>query len=278
MTGFSHSPPEGRERSVFLNKFSEVFMSKKEKTPMTPKQKVLSILSKIGNVLLWVFLALAIVMTTAVLMSQDKTELPSVFGKSFVTVQSNSMSPTFKEGDLIVVNALTDEEKRNLKDGDVITFYSDLDGDGNNEINSHRIVGEPRVENGYVYYTTKGDNPVTNPTVDKQEVMANLVLGQWNEGTPISGLGSVIDFLKTPLGFGVVIVVPLIAFFVYELYNFIVVLVTMKQKKTSKEDEEEIKRRAIEEYIRQQAEAKLREEMEKAANTPAEAPKDTPET
>lgn len=253
-------------------------MSKKEKTPMTPKQKVLSVLSKVGNVILWVFLAFAIVMTTAVLMSQDKTDLPSVFGKSFVTVQSNSMEPTFKKGDLIVVKMLTEEEKRNLKDGDVITFYSDLDGDGENEINSHRILGEPRKEGGNVYYTTKGDNPVTNPTADDKEVMAQFVLGQWNEGTPIPGLGTVIDFLKTPLGFGVVIVVPLIAFFVYELYNFIMVLVTMKQKKTSKEDEEEIKRRAIEEYIRQQAEQKLREEMEKAANTPAEAPKDNPET
>ena len=247
-------------------------MNNKEKKPQTTKQKVLSVLSKIGNVLLWVFLVFSILMTTVVLMSQDKTDLPSVFGRSFVTVQSDSMNPTFKKGDLIVVKMLTEEEKRNLKEGDVITFYSDLDGDGNNEINSHRIVGAPRVENGYTYYTTKGDNPVTNPTADKKEVKANFVLGQWNEGTPISGLGSVIDFLKTPLGFGIIIVVPLIAFFVYELYNFIVVLVTMKQKKTSKEDEEEIKRRAIEEYIRQQAAAQL------AAQQQNSQPSDTPDT
>ena len=247
-------------------------MNNKEKKPQTTKQKVLSVLSKIGNVLLWVFLVFSILMTTVVLMSQDKTDLPSVFGRSFVTVQSDSMNPTFKKGDLIVVKMLTDEEKFNLKKGDVITFFSDLDGDGINEINSHRIHEEPRKEGGNTYYTTKGDNPVTNPTADKQEVMAQFVLGQWNEGKPVSGLGSVIDFLKTPLGFGIIIVVPLIAFFVYELYNFIVVLVTMKQKKTSKEDEEEIKRRAIEEYIRQQAAAQL------AAQQQNSQPSDTPDT
>ena len=247
-------------------------MNNKEKKPQTTKQKVLSVLSKIGNVLLWVFLVFSILMTTVVLMSQDKTDLPSVFGRSFVTVQSDSMNPTFKKGDLIVVKMLTDEEKFNLKKGDVITFFSDLDGDGINEINSHRIHEEPRKEGGNVYYTTKGDNPVTNPTADKQEVRAQFVLGLWNEGKPVSGLGSVIDFLKTPLGFGIIIVVPLIAFFVYELYNFIVVLVTMKQKKTSKEDEEEIKRRAIEEYIRQQAAAQL------AAQQQNSQPSDTPDT
>ena len=231
------------------------------KTEKSTKQKVLGVLSKIGNVILWLFLAFAILMTTVVLISQDKTDLPSAFGKSLVSVQSDSMNPSFMEGDLIVVNMLTDEEKFNLKENDVITFYADLDGDGEFEINSHRIVGVNK-SGGNTFYTTKGDNPLTNPEADREEVPAQLVLGKWQEGSRIPALGTVVDFLKTPLGFGVVIVIPLIAFFIYELYNFIVVLVSMKQKKLSAVDEEEIKRRAIEEYIRQQAEEEMKKEEE----------------
>jgi signal peptidase len=231
------------------------------KTEKTTKNKVLDILSKIGNVILWLFLAFAILMTTVVLISQDKTDLPSAFGKSLVSVQSDSMNPSFKEGDLIVVNMLTDEEKFDLKENDVITFYADLDGDGEFEINSHRIVGVRKI-GGNTFYTTKGDNPLTNPEADKEEVSAQLVLGKWQEDSRIPGLGTVVDFLKTPIGFGVVIVIPLIAFFIYELYNFIVVLVSMKQKKLASVDEEEIKRRAIEEYIRQQAEEEMKKKKE----------------
>ena len=231
------------------------------KTEKSTKQKVLGVLSKIGNVIMWLFLAFAILMTTVVLISQDKTDLPSAFGKSLVSVQSDSMNPSFMEGDLIVVNMLTDEEKFNLKENDVITFYADLDGDGEFEINSHRIVGVNK-SGGNTFYTTKGDNPLTNPEADREEVPAQLVLGKWQEGSRIPALGTVVDFLKTPLGFGVVIVIPLIAFFIYELYNFIVVLVSMKQKKLSAVDEEEIKRRAIEEYIRQQAEEEMKKEEE----------------
>lgn len=237
-----------------------------QQNPKTTKQKIFKVLSITGNVLLWAFLVFSILMTTLVLVSQDRTDLPSVFGRSFVTVQSDSMKDTFCEGDLIVVEMLTEEEKFSLEEGEVITYFVDLNGDGINEINSHRIVSR-RERGGQVFYTTKGDNDLTNPTVDDKEVKASEVLGRWIEGKRVGGLGSAVDFLQTPLGFGVVIVIPLIIFFIYELYNFITVLVGMRMKKTSKETEEEIKRRAIEEYIRAQA---LLQAQQKPEDKPAE--------
>ena len=58
------------------------------------------------------------------------------------------------------------------------------------------------------------------------------------------------------LGFFLCIVLPLILFFLYELYRFITILVSEKQKKAEDkaiESEEDIKRRAIEEYLAAQA-------------------------
>jgi signal peptidase len=75
----------------------------------------------------------------------------------------------------------------------------------------------------------------------------------------ISGLGKAVDLLETQKGFFICIVLPLILFFLYKLYHFIKVLVTVKQEKAglSKEDEEELKKKAVEEYL-----AKQKEEQE----------------
>ena len=58
---------------------------------------------------------------------------------------------------------------------------------------------------------------------------------------------------------------PLILFFLYELYNFITILVSERSKKATAAaalDEEEIKKRAIEEYLAAQA-AKEKGDSEK---------------
>ena len=60
------------------------------------------------------------------------------------------------------------------------------------------------------------------------------------------------NFLQTPNGFLICVVIPLVLFLLYELYNFIKVMMTVKNEKKNKLDEEEIKKKAIEEYIAQQ--------------------------
>lgn len=213
-------------------------------------------LSIIGNTLLWIFVIFSLFMTILVFSSQgNKDGLPNIMGKSLVTIQTDSMYPTFKSGDLIIDEVLTNEQKSQLKVGDVITYYVDLNGDGNKELNTHRIV-EVYEENGYTFYRTKGDNNDTNPVKDKDPVSSPYVLAKYT-GTKLGGVGSVISFLQTSTGFLCVIVLPLVVFFLFELYNFIALIVRSKAKgKISAEEEEEIKKRAVEEYLRRQEQEK----------------------
>ncbi len=205
-----------------------------------------------GNVLLWLFVAFSVVITVLVFAANaDDDGIPSIRGKSPITIVSDSMSPTFKAGDLIIGNKLTDAEKPELEVGDIITYYVDLDGDGKKEINTHRIVDKYTDQGGYVYYVTQGDNTATNPTPDADPVVYYDVICRYT-GTKIAGLGKVLSFLQTSRGFLICIVLPLLLFFIYELYRFISVVVEVKSKKGVKltaEEEEEIKRRAIEEYL-----------------------------
>ena len=119
----------------------------------TKKTSVKKILSIVGNTILWLFVAFAIVITVIVFASNNKSgdnSLPSIGGLAFVTIKTDSMdkSPNaadyaeggrlykksgFKAGSLIFVDKLTDAEKFELQVGDVITFSHDLDGDGRSE-------------------------------------------------------------------------------------------------------------------------------------------------
>ena len=66
----------------------------------------------------------------------------------------------------------------------------------------------------------------------------------------------------------------MILFFLYELYNFISILTSERAKKApiAKETEEEIKRRAIEEYLKSQQEAAAKAAAEQTAQPQPEAP------
>ena len=226
------------------------------------------------NVLIWIFVAFSVLMTILALAAQSNADgIPAIGGKCFLTVASDSMSPTFKSGDLIFGEMLTAEEKTKLEVGDVITFYADLDGNGSTELNSHRITKINYDENGDVdSYTTKGDNPETNFAED-EPVTWQFVISRWN-GKKIANVGSALNFLQTPKGFLIAILIPLALFFVYELYAFLKALLAVKAKKQepklSAEQEEEIKKKAIEEYLRQQKEAQEAGASAEETNTSAE--------
>ena len=275
----------------------------------TKKPSVKKILSIVGNTILWLFVAFAIVITIIVFASNNKSgdnSLPSIGGLAFVTIKTNSMdkSPNeadyaeggrlyqksgFKAGALIFVNTLTDLEKESLEVGDVITFSHDLDGDGANELNTHRIKEKHVSNDGIVYFVTQGDhNPtpdgVYNPINQKNDyeempngyILTSIdVLGKWN-GHKIGGLGNFLAYLQTRAGFFVVIILPLIAFFLYELVRFILVVTSLKGKKA----EDEIRQRVMEELLRAQAgEPAPKAEAPEAAPEapPAEEPKETKE-
>ena len=241
----------------------------------TEKKTWQKVLGVVGNILLWAFLIFSMTITIMVFSAQNSPDgIPSIFGKSLLTVATDSMKPVFNSGDLIIMEKLDQDAVSQLEVGDIVTYRSpiDLDGDGRTgDINTHRIFEKNAEDEEFI---TKGDN---NPIADNQgdnahTVSYHAVVGRYT-GARVPGLGKVLAFLRTSLGFFLCVVLPLILFFLYELYVFISVVVSEKMKKKEAAepqiDEEEIKRKAIEEYLAQQAAAK-------AAEAPAEEVKETP--
>lgn len=239
------------------------------------KSKTKKTLQIVLNVIIWLFVIFAVVITILVIAAQsDSDGVPAIGGKCYINIVTPSMSPTINEGDMVVGEKLTDEQKRQLVaqdkengiEGDIITFKADLFGDGTQSLNTHRIIRVNRDADGNVIsYVTKGDN---NAAEDRNTVSWEKVICRYT-GTRFKAVGGVLSFLQTSTGFLIVIVIPLILFFLYELYKFIVTLKTVRgggKKVISAQDEELIKQKAIEEYLRQQAEAKAAEEAQKKTN------------
>lgn len=210
-------------------------------------KKVLNI---VLDIVIWVFVAFAALITFLVFTStQNEEGIPSIGNRMLFTVQTDSMEPTIKVGDVVLSKKVEDFTK--LKKDDIITFYMD-NGQGETIVNTHRIVEAKDNGNGNYSFVTKGDH---NPANDNGEAHISDIIGVYTGRIPL--MGKAIDFLKTKTGFFVCIMLPLIAFFLYELIRFIMVVMEGKKESASlsAEDEEAIKKKAIEEYLAKQAAA-----------------------
>lgn len=70
--------------------------------------------------------------------------------RTFV-IATGSMTPNINKGDMVIIENITEEEKKSLSVGDIIAFKMD------NKTVVHRIINKINTSSG-VFYSTKGDN------------------------------------------------------------------------------------------------------------------------
>ncbi len=219
----------------------------KPKAKAGNKKKIINIIVDILLVIVFLF---GVLCSYTAYVSKSGSGVPDIFGVRLFSIQTESMEPTFSPGDLIVDVAVKDPSK--LEKDDVITFWFVKDGEM--ELNTHRIV-DIEDKGNYLSFTTKGDAYDQN---DIGKVHQGDIEGKYLFAIPL--MGYVIEFLKSSLGFLLIIVLPVFAFFVYNLIRFFRVFMDFRMQKMR---------------------AQLQQEMmaEKAAAAPAPEPdlKEIPE-
>lgn len=142
--------------------------------------------------------------------------------RSFVVI-TGSMEPKIPVGSIIHT-----QSQLGYKVGDVIAFKNDRD-----MIITHRIVGIDFNEG--TVYKTKGDanNSVDSTPVPKEKVVGKLYL-------LVPQVGLLMGFIKTPLGFGLLIGIPVVLFIIVELWGI------------KKELEKEIEKKMLAKFQAQQ--------------------------
>lgn len=170
------------------------------------------------SVVLWAVILLAALFAFTTLATKDTNQVASLAGYTPLTVASDSMSPTFRAGDLIIIRKCDPET---LKEGDIVTFHTII----NNEfaLNTHRIT-EIQDLGGTRNYVTKGDN---NELADIHMIADGDIVGKYV--CHLAGFGKVMSFLSSSLGFLLVIVLPLLIFFIYQVYHLITVSIDLKK-------------------------------------------------
>lgn len=121
-------------------------------------------------------------------------EPPTILNHQIYIVQSNSMSPTFKTGSLLIVNKA---DKQSIKETDIITYRRS----GDSVATTHRVVDI--LNDDGLQFVTRGDaNNVDDPLPVNAEDVSGVVV------TAIPYLGYLIGFIRTKQGLLVCIVIP----------------------------------------------------------------------
>lgn len=155
-------------------------------------------LKKAGNIIFWVITPFLFVIAFITAYS--------IFNNSFpiriYSVLSGSMEPALRTGSLIVVNAI---DKYNI--GDIVTYKVDKARFSNNmkiDTVTHRII-DVKEDGGNILFTTKGD---ANMAADKELVPSKTIMGKVRYEIPF--MGYIITFSRNPLGFFILMAIPVI--------------------------------------------------------------------
>lgn len=227
------------------------------------------VLKRATNIIVDTVVVLILIVSILVVMlslTSKSSGVPNIFGIAPLSVQTASMEDTINPGDLIFCSLSENDEK--FQEGDIVTFPIEINGE--QVLNTHRIV-EVVEDDNITYYRTQGDNKETNPEPDKDLQTSSTIVAKYT-GTKIPGLGNVLSFIRTQLGFFLCILLPMILFFIYEAARVIMNLLAYNKEKAFEEAQsavsnseltEEQKQKAIEEYL-----ASLGQQSNNAGNEP----------
>ena len=190
---------------------------------MSEKTKnVLNLLLKVTAYLLVIFTVFMMIFTIFTVTTVDRNDR-SVFGLRFYVVLTDSMSKSdknadmdvhFNAGDIIFVKNVKDKTK--LEAGDIIAFMSS-NSESYGATITHMIREVKRTDDGKILgYVTFGTNTNTN---DEALVEPAYVLGEYAGRLP--GVGHFFEYLRSPIGYVIFILVPFILLILYNGINAI---------------------------------------------------------
>lgn len=218
------------------------------------KKVFMKILNTLINIMIVIVLIVSLIIAVMALTSRANG-ISSFFGNTVQPIQSDSMkggsseypSGDFAKGDLMIAKEVN-EFGVEYDLGDIVTFET-KDESGNKMLIVHRIVDKITDANGTVRYQTKGDNVMVASVPDQSAPeyyisamdIRSVYYTKNYEGKILKGWGSVLDFLQSQTGFFLVVLLPMIIFFLYELIRVVLNFSNYKKAKAEEEKEAAVK-------------------------------------
>ena len=226
-----------------------------EKKPQEPQQKEKLAKQqprwkKIVGTLLTVIVVVVLVFCVLVVVQGKLAKKPFLFGYSTYIVISGSMEPTIHVDDVIIVKKV--DSLSDLKEKDIVTYLG-KEGEFAGKTVTHRI---QRIEGDKIF--TKGDSVIN--VKEDPAITFDDVIGKYVKTSDF--LSAVYSAFSSKYGFLLIVVIPLLVLLFVQIVNFRRACkmdddgkmpdeksAEEAKEKAVKEKEDEIKRKAIEEYI-----------------------------
>ncbi len=234
-------------------------------------KKVLNI---VKTVFLWltVLTAVAMMVFTIVSVNTFNRNDRDIFGYRCYIVLSDSMSATdFDAGDLVLVKEV---DPTTLKEGDIIAYQSQNDENYGATV-THKIRAKTKDASGNPGFITYG---TTTGVDDETVVTYPFILGKYELALP--GLGTFFQFLKTPQGYIVCILIPFLLLILYQGLNCVKIFKMYRAEQMSElqaeKDALEAQRKQAEDMMAQLQALQAQLASQKSPDTQPAAP-ETPE-
>lgn len=167
----------------------------------------------ISTALVWIMVVVAVFMMifTIVSVNTFNRNDRDLFGLRFYIVLSDSMRATdFDAGDLVVVKEV---DPATLQEGDIIAYQSQ-NSENYGATVTHKIRAKTTDANGNPGFITYG---TTTGVDDETVVTYPFILGKYEAALP--KVGTFFQFLKTPQGYIVCILIPFLLLIIYQGLN-----------------------------------------------------------
>ncbi len=167
----------------------------------------------ISTALIWIVVVIAVLMMIFTIVSVNTFDRNDrdIFGFRCYIVLSDSMSATdFDAGDLVLVKEV---DPTILKEGDIIAYQSQ-NSENYGATVTHKIRAKTTDANGNPGFITYG---TTTGVDDETVVTYPFILGKYQMALP--KVGTFFQFLKTPQGYIVCILIPFLLLIIYQGLN-----------------------------------------------------------
>ena len=187
------------------------------------KQKTKKVLGAIGRVFSIALIVLEVIIIIFLVISKAQGTPPTLFGHQMYFIRTGSMSPYLEPGDVIISKKYDGGELIAGKDGDVVTFYGNMNG--NVELITHRVIevdGDTVITQGD--FNNIADNPITKDDIEAVMVHKAVVIDK------------IYKIISTTWGFWLFIFTPIALLIVAEIVSLVKEL--KKEKEVADENEE----------------------------------------
>lgn len=180
------------------------------------------VIGKIWDVIKTILVVAMIAITASLLVMKIMGDTPSIMGYNLYYIATPSMEPSLEVGDIILSKEVKDYTE--LKEHDVITYQGEV-GSYAGKLITHEIIQVNVHDDGSITFLTKGTKPSAqvDPEIRADQVRTKMIC-------EIPFLGDIMNIINHPVGFLIIIVVPLGITFIGEIVNL---------KNVIKNDEEE---------------------------------------